>query len=153
MNRIVFGLAIGFGLALAASAGAFRPADGPAPKDTPKETPKMLKAVIHVNFADAERQKHGLKNVTNILKEVKGAAEIEVVCHGAGIELVVKDKGTHADEVARLIKEGVTFAACENTLRDKSIPKGSLLPGVVTVPSGAVEVIRKQQDGFGYFKP
>lgn len=115
--------------------------------------PMTLKAVVHVNFADAERQKHGLKNVANMLKEVKGAAEIEVVCHGGGIGLLVKDKSELADEVARLVKEGVRFAACENTLRDKSIPKESLLPGVVTVPSGAVEVVRKQQEGYGYFRP
>ncbi len=112
----------------------------------------MLKAVVHINFTDGERQKHGLKNVTNILKEEKGA-EIVVVCHGAGIGLLVKDKSDHADELARLIKDGVHFAACENTLRDKSIPKENLLPGVTTVPSGAVEVIRKQQEGYGYFKP
>jgi intracellular sulfur oxidation DsrE/DsrF family protein len=113
----------------------------------------MLKAVIHINFADSDRQKHGLKNVSNILKEVKGEAEIVVVCHGAGIDLLVKEKSQHGDEVERLIKEKVRFAACENTMRDKSIPKDKLLPGVTTTPSGAVEVIRKQQEGFGYFKP
>lgn len=112
----------------------------------------MLKAVIHINFDDGERQKHGLKNVANILKEVKGA-EIEVVCHGGGIGLLVKGRSAYADEVARLIKKGVRFAACENTLRDKSIPKEDLLPGVATVPSGVVEVIRKQHGGYGYFKP
>jgi hypothetical protein len=112
----------------------------------------MLKAIIHINFADSERQKHGLKNVTNILKAEK-SAEIEVVCHGGGIGLLVKDKTDHADDVARLIKERVRFVACENTLRDKSIPKENLLPDVTTVPSGAVEVVRKQQEGFGYFKP
>lgn len=111
-----------------------------------------MKAVVHINFTDSERQRHGLKNVTNILKEEK-RSEIEVVCHDGGIELLVKDKTVHADEVARLIKEGVRFAACENTLREKSIPKENLLPDVTTVPSGAVEVIRKQQEGFGYFKP
>ena len=121
-------------------------------KSSPKETTNMLKAVVHINFTDSERQKHGLKNVTNILKEEKGA-EIEVVCHGGGIGLLVKDKTDHADEVARLVKEGVQFAACENTLRDKAIPKENLLPDVTTVPSGAVEVIRKQEEGFGYFKP
>ena len=123
-----------------------------ASADKPSGGKPVLKAVIHVNFADAERQKAGLKNVTNILKEEKDAAVV-VVCHGGGIGLLVKDKSEHADEVARLIKEGVRFAACENTLRDKSIPKANLLPGVATVPSGAVEVIRKQQDGYGYFKP
>ena len=112
----------------------------------------MLKAIVHINFTDSERQKHGLKNVANILKEEKGS-EIVVVCHGGGIGLLVKDKSEHADEVARLITEGIRFAACENTLRDKSIPKGNLFPGVTTVPSGAVEVIRKQQEGYGYFKP
>lgn len=113
----------------------------------------MLKAVLHINFADSDRQKHGLKNVSNILKEVKGEAEIVVVCHGAGLDLLVTGKSQHADEVERLIKEKVRFAACENTLRDKAIPKDKLLPGVTTTPSGAVEVLRLQQDGFGYFKP
>ena len=122
-------------------------------KQSPKESRKMLKAVVHVNFSDGDRQKHGLKNVSNMLKEVEGEAEIVVVCHGAGIGLLVKGKSQHAEQVARLIKEKVRFAACENTLRDKAIPKGDLLPGVTTTPSGAVEVIRKQQEGFGYFKP
>ncbi len=112
----------------------------------------MLKAIVHINFADSERQKHGLKNVTNILKAEKGA-EIEVVCHGGGIGLLVKDQTDHATDVARLVTEGVRFVACENTLREKSIPKENLLPEVTTIPSGAVEVVRKQQEGFGYFKP
>lgn len=120
---------------------------------SPKEAAKVLKVVVHINFSDGDRQKHGLKNVGNILKEVKGAAEVVVVCHGEGIGLLVKEKSHHAEQVARLVKEKVRFAACENTLRDKAIPKGNLLPGVTTTPSGAVEVIRKQQEGFGYFKP
>lgn len=122
-------------------------------KPSPKEGKKVLKAVVHVNFSDAERQKHGLKNVANILKEVKGEAEIVVVCHGAGIDLLVKGKSQNADQVEQLVKAKVRFAACENTLREKAIPKADLLTGVTTTPSGAVEVIRKQQEGFGYFKP
>lgn len=113
----------------------------------------MLRAVVHVNFGDAERQKHGLKNVTNVLKAEGGRAEVVVVCHGPGIALVVKDKSPDAAGVERLIKEGVKFEACENTLRDKGIPKESLIPGVTTVPSGAAEVVRRQQEGFGYFRP
>ena len=55
--------------------------------------------------------------------------------------------------MAELVKAKVRFEACENTLRDKAIPKDRVLPGVTTTPSGAVEVVRKQQEGFGYFKP
>ena len=148
-KAILFGAAV----VAAGTVGWFAAQSQPAAAQPAKGEKAMLKAVVHVNFGDVERQKHGLKNVTNMLKEVKGAAEIEVVCHGAGIALVVKDKGEHADEVARLLKEGVKFVACETTMRDKSIPKENLLPGVTTVPSGAVEVVRKQQDGYGYFKP
>lgn len=113
----------------------------------------MFKAVIHVNFSDSERQRHGLKNVANMLQEVKENFEVEVVCHGSGISLLVKDQTEQAAEVERLSKAGVRFAACENTMREKSIARDSLLSGVMTVPAGAVEIVRRQQDGYGYFRP
>ena len=112
----------------------------------------MFKAIVHINFSDTDRQEHGLKNVANMLRDTEHA-QIEVVCHGGGIELVVKDTSRHGEEVARLIEQGVRFAACENTMSDKSIAHDRLIDGVTTVPSGAVEVVRKQQVGFGYFKP
>ena len=149
MKNFVYALVVGGLVVLAGATVGSRADDKPAPK----EAAKMLKVVVHVNFADAERQKHGLKNVANILKEVKGEAEIVVVCHGAGIDLLVQEKSQNAEAVAELVKAKVRFEACENTLRDKAIPKDKLLPGVTTTPSGAVEVVRKQQEGFGYFKP
>ncbi|MBX6315580.1 MAG: DsrE family protein [Isosphaeraceae bacterium] len=113
----------------------------------------VLKVVVHVNFPEPGRQGHGLKNVVNILKEAPDT-RVEVVCHGAGIGLVEKTRTEHAEAVEALIQQGVRFVACENTMRQKSIRKEDLLPGVGTVPSGAAEVVRKQQrDGFAYFKP
>lgn len=123
-----------------------------ADEKPPGEGKATFKAVVHVNFDDADRQKHGLKNVSNMMKEVK-QGDIEVVCHGKGIGLLVKDKTSLASEVGELMKAGVKFAACENTMREKAIKKEELLPGVSTVPSGAVEVVRKQQEGYGYFRP
>jgi len=112
-----------------------------------------LKVIVHINVPESGVQGAGLKNVTNVLKEVPDA-QIEVVCHGAGIGLVEKTRSDHAEVVAALIKKGVRFVACENTMRQKSIRKEDLLPGIGTVPSGALEVIRKQQkDGYAYFKP
>ena len=119
--------------------------------DKPEGGP--LKVVVHVNFPESGVQGAGLKNVTNILKAAPDA-QIEVVCHGAGIGLVEKARTEHAEAVEALVKKGVKFVACENTMRQKSIRKDDLLAGVGTVPSGAVEVVRKQQrDGFVYFKP
>ena len=119
--------------------------------DSPEGGP--LKVVVHVNFPESGLQGAGLKNVSNILKEAPDA-KVEVVCHGAGIGLVEKARTEHAEAVEALVKKGVKFVACANTMRQKSIRKEDLLPGVGTVPSGAVEVVRKQQvDGYAYFKP
>jgi uncharacterized protein len=122
-------------------------------ENNPKERDPMLKAVVHVNFGDPERQGHGLKNVENILAEVGNNAQIEIVAHGAGIFLLVQGESKHADKIQSLIDRQVKFMACRNSLRDKSIAEDRLLPGVQVTASGAVEVLRKQQEGFGYFKP
>jgi uncharacterized protein len=112
-----------------------------------------LKVVVHVNFAEAGAQRAGLKSVENVLK-AEPDARVEVVCHAAGIGLVERARSEHAPAVAELIRKGVRVVACENTMRQKAIRKQDLLPGVETVPSGAVEVIRKQQaEGYAYFKP
>ena len=118
-----------------------------------EEQGETLKVVVHVNFAESGRQGHGLKNIANVLKEVP-EARVEVVCHGAGIGLVERSRTENSEAVESLIRKGVRFVACENTMRRLAIRKEDLLPGVGTVPSGAVEVIRKQQrEGYAYFKP
>lgn len=128
-------------LAAIVPAGESSAADGP------------LKVVVHINFAETGTQAAGLRSVGNILKE-EPQAEIEVVCHAAGIGLVEKARTEHAELIDGLIKKGVKVVACENTMRSKSIKKEDLLPGVGTVPSGATEVVRKQhKDGYAYFKP
>lgn len=112
-----------------------------------------LKIVVHVNFPETGVQGAGLKSIGNILKE-EPDAEIEVVCHAAGIGLAEKARSEHADAIEALIKKGVKFVACENTMRQRSIKKEDLIPGFGIVPSGALEVVRRQRkDGFAYFKP
>lgn len=113
----------------------------------------MLKAAIHCNFDDSTRQEAGLRNIRNILAGSDGKPDIVVVCHGPGISLVAKDQSESGKAIAELQQEGVAFLACENTLESMSLSGADLLPGVETVPSGAVEVLRRQQDGYGYFRP
>jgi len=74
-------------------------------------------------------------------------------CHGKGINLVVTKQSHNADKMEALMKQGVHFVGCENTMKKKAIEKDALVTGVTTVPSGAIEVLRKQQEGYGYFRP
>ena len=117
-----------------------------------KENSTVLKAVIHINFKDPQRHEHALNNIENILKDASDT-QLVVVCHGEGIAIVTKKQTQQSDLIQSLIKKGVRFAACENTMRKKSLSKEDLVEGTVTVPSGAVEVIRKQSEGYSYFKP
>lgn len=123
-----------------------------AQNETSEKGTAMFKAVVHVNYDDADRQEKMLGNIENIL-EGEPKAEIEVVSHGTGMSLIQKSKAKHASKVQALITRGVRFAGCENTMKKKNIDEADLLEGVTTVPSGAVEVIKRQRDGFGYFRP
>ena len=130
-------------LVVSAFLGVARAAEDEAP----------LKVVVHMNFAEVGAQAAGLRSVRRMLKDEPGT-HIEVVCHAAGIQVVEKARTEHPGAVASLIKQGVRFVACENTMKMNSIKKEDLIPGVDTVPSGALEVVRKQfREGYAYFKP
>lgn len=132
------------GIGLMAGLGALAPARAADP----------LTVVVHVNFPESGRQGHGLKNIENVLREVGDAgAKVVVVCHGGGIGLVEQARSEHVDQVKGLIGRGVIFVACQNTMKQKSIRPEDLVPGVGMVTSGALEVIRKQHEGYAYYRP
>jgi uncharacterized protein len=117
---------------------------------------QAVKVVVHLNTAQTSHERVGLKNVENILKAAGAEglkADLEVVCHGDGLRLVEKARTELAAEVTALADQGVRFVACQNTMRERSLQADDLLPGVATVPSGAYEIVRRQQFGYAYFKP
>lgn len=115
---------------------------------------RPLKAIIHINFGDPNQQEGGLRNIEAILAEVGDAnVTLEVVCHSDGIGLVVVGQSPYAEKIRAIQARGVHFVACRNTMRRKGIQPEQLLEGVEIVPSGALEVVRKQQDGYSYFRP
>lgn len=117
---------------------------------------RPLRVVVHMNTPQTTHERLGLSNIENILKAAGDdgvKAEVEVVCHADGIRLVEKARTELADEVAALAGQGVRFVACQNTMRQRSIRPEDLLPGVAVVPSGAYQVVRREQEGYSYFKP
>lgn len=78
-------------------------------------------------------------------------AEVEVLAYGPGISVLAKGAPT-APQLADLLKLGVHFVACENAMQAHNLTKADLLPGVTSVPSGVVELVRKQEAGWAYVK-
>ena len=113
---------------------------------------KQHNIVIQLNTADTSAWSSTIGNIKNIQKIWPNHLQIEVVVHGKAINLLVKDKTYFANEIASLTKEGVVFVACENTMRKYKVAKLDLLLEANTVPSGVVEVILKQEQGWRYLK-
>ena len=93
-----------------------------------------------------------VRHVANLLADlVAEGVEVEVVAHGAGLDLLLPDRDT-ADAVRNLQEHGVAFLACENTLRSRALVVGDLLAGVGTVPSGVGALVRRQSQGWSYLR-
>jgi intracellular sulfur oxidation DsrE/DsrF family protein len=79
------------------------------------------------------------------------ATDIEVLAYGPGIGILAKGAST-ASQMPDLERQGVKFVACQNAMRGAHLTQADLLPGVISVPSGVVELVRKQEAGYSYVK-
>ena len=80
-------------------------------------------------------------------------AKVEIVCHGPGIDLLVKDKTTVQNEIQELTnKYQVVFAVCEATMKRVGIDRSRLLSQATIVPVANLEISTRQQNGWTYIK-
>lgn len=109
----------------------------------------VLFAMTSPNSPDWTLTMGNIRNLVNGLKPE--SVDVEVVSYGPGIAMVKKDSSA-AEDIQKLEKEGVSFVACENSMRRMQMSKADLVPGVGTVPSGIVEVVKKEEAGWSYVK-
>lgn len=112
---------------------------------------KIHKIVFQLTSDDTLVHKGLMKQLNNVLKAAP-TTKIEVVCHGPGINFLVTDKTTVYTNIMQMKAKGVTFEACENTLKEKNISKDRIIPEAGFVPSAIVEIITKQEEGWSYIK-
>ncbi len=110
------------------------------------------RVVIQLSSNDTSAWKGLMKNIENLKNAWGDSVSIEVVAHSNGIELLVNDKTTQQAKIAYFKTKGVQFAACENTIRERKIPRETIIPEAGFVKSGVAEVILKQEQGWSYIK-
>ena len=112
----------------------------------------QYKIVFDFTKADTINFSTIVRHATNLMN-MEGNAKLEIVCHGPGLDLLIKDKTTVQKEIEELqSKFNVIFVACEATMRRRGIDKGQLLPKTVTVSAANLELALKQQQGWSYIK-
>ncbi|MBK8194940.1 MAG: DsrE family protein [Lewinellaceae bacterium] len=113
--------------------------------------PTEYKVVIQLTNGDTLVHMALVKQIGHIL-EAAPNTKIEVVCHSGGLPFLVSAQTTEAAKIKTLQARGVEFSACENTMRSQKVQRADLVQGSGTVPSGMVEVIKKQHEGWAYIK-
>ncbi|HYP30714.1 MAG TPA: DsrE family protein [Burkholderiaceae bacterium] len=142
--------------ALLALAGELACAAGPAPVPqavaaAPAESARE-QAIFAVTDDDAKKWNLTLGNIGNAIDGIgANAAEIELVVYGPGIAMLKKDSPV-ADKIAAAQAMGVRIVACQNSMRAFHLEPADLAPGVGSVPSGVVELIRRQHAGYAYVR-
>ena len=112
-----------------------------------------MKTVFHLIAGEEGDQKTALTIAGNLSEdESVEMDDIAVVAQANGIEPVTRD-GTNSDMVESLLADGISVKACSNTLDLKDLTESDLVDGVETVPSGAGELTRLQDDGYAYIRP
>ncbi len=108
--------------------------------------------VFEITSTDTADYRGVLRSVNNVLNDAPGT-KVEVVCHGPAIFMLVKEKTNVSDIMQELqTKKGVVFAACANSMRKNNLDKTQLVAVATVVPNGVLELVTKQEDGWGYIK-
>jgi len=110
------------------------------------------RALFQVTDDDPARWNLILNNVRAIREGVGSEGiEIEIVAYGPGIQ-TLKDDSSVKQRLAEAMKAGAKVNACQNTMNSMNLSPADMLPEIGYVPSGVVEVMRKQQHGWAYIR-
>jgi len=112
---------------------------------------KQHKIVFDFTKADTASFSTIVRHAKNIMS-MTGNAKLEVVCHGPGLDLLVKNKTTVQKEIEELNKLKVVFAACNETMKRRGIDKSQLLSQAIVVPAAILEISLKEQESWSYIK-
>lgn len=113
---------------------------------------KAQKIVYDLSTADTAVHSAVLRQFNNILKAAPNT-KLEVVCHGQGINMLVKSKIFFEEKITALQQTGnVSFKACANSMKRLQIDKSDLLLLAEIVPVAILELSEKQQKGWSYIK-
>ncbi|MBK6484969.1 MAG: DsrE family protein [Chitinophagales bacterium] len=109
------------------------------------------KIVFQLTSDDTLSHKALMKQLNNIVT-VAPDAKVEVVCHGPGLNVLIKGKTIVQGKIGELNKKGITFVACEFSMKERNVPKENIIPEAGFVKYGILEIVTKQEEGWSYIK-
>lgn len=120
--------------------------------DPNKITKPSHRLVIQMTSGDTLVWRGLMNNLKHLQAGWGDSAQILVVAHGPGIDLLRKEQTTQQNHIATFNKLGIQFLACENTMAERKISKESILKEAGFVKMGIGEIVRLQEAGWSYIK-
>lgn len=106
---------------------------------------EAIKVVFHVS--DEERITNAYNNIKNILKD-RADTQVTLLLNGPAAKLV-----TFEEKLEELVSLHIDVKVCRNSLNGMKIKEEELIKGITVVPTGVLELVYRQQDGYAYIKP
>jgi intracellular sulfur oxidation DsrE/DsrF family protein len=115
------------------------------------KTARQHRIVMQLVSGDTLVQKGLMRQLGNML-EAAPTMQLEVVCHGHGMDLLMSDRSIVADKVKSFSERGIVFLACENTIKEKKLDRSKVIPEAGYVKAGIIHIVERQEDGWSYIK-
>ncbi len=112
---------------------------------------RQHRIVMQLTSGDTLAHKNLMKQFKNML-EAAPTARIEVVCHGPGMDLLMTDRSIVRGKLKEFAAQGVTFLACNNTIRERQLDHAKVIPEAGHVKAGIIHIMERQEDGWSYIK-
>jgi len=116
-----------------------------------QEGERQHRILMQLTSSDTLVHKNLMKQFKNML-EAAPTAKLEVVCHGPGMDMLMSDRSIVASKVKEFAAKGVTFLACDNTIRERNLDPALVLSEAGHVKAGIIHIVERQEDGWSYIK-
>lgn len=112
---------------------------------------KKHRIIFDMAKVDTGYQAILMKQLNNTLAEAPDT-QLEVVCYGPALSMLVKGKNSVESQMKALSDKGVSFVACANAMKIQNVKKEDLIPFVSITPVALLELSSKQMEGWSYVK-
>ncbi|MBK6343960.1 MAG: DsrE family protein [Flavobacteriales bacterium] len=112
---------------------------------------RQHRIVMQLTSGDTLVHKNLMKQFKN-MKEASPTLQLEVVCHGPGMDMLMSDRSIVQGKVKEFASQGIVFLACDNTIRERNLDPAKVLPEAGHVKAGIIHIVERQEDGWSYIK-
>lgn len=116
-----------------------------------QDSARQHRIIMQLTSGDTLVQKGLMRQLKN-MKEAAPSMQLEVVCHGPGMDLLLSDRSIVQPKITEFAGKGVVFLACENTIKERNLDRTKVIAEAGYVRAGIIHIVERQEDGWSYIK-